>query len=349
MFSLSLPSILFLTLIIIAYNDSFAQTKDDTDWKNYTNNYFNLTVAIPTYWKVTDETTRFYEDKSLSFDQSKYDNDLTGHKLLASTVIQPIDTINAKDYLQGEKEYILSKNDIDRNTIKIIEDVEENKYNISSVPSYSFLYLDTSGIQDYVIEKTTFIHNGQGYRIFTLVTPPNYFDNPQFSEDLTRMINSIKLSNSNKPSPYFLFVSKYGELGSAHEHAALLIKLNGTTLDLAQQPYMVRSDYIHIESFNRQFDGTTIHKHSTTVPMSEFFKSIKMNISDGCFITDTSHRYCENDEYKPRFYVNGNETTDIMNYVLQDDDRILITYGKQNSDEIANQLQELNALPINKK
>jgi hypothetical protein len=349
LFRLFLPSILLLTLTIIICDVSFAQTDNEPRWKNYTNQYFNLTLEIPSSWKVTDETTRFYEEKSLSFDPSKLDSDQHDHRLLASTGIQRIDTANAKDYLEEEKEYILSKNDMNRNAIRIIEDVEENKYNISSVPSYSFLYLDTSGIQDYVIEVTTFIHNGQGYRIFTLVTPPNYFDDPQFSEDLARMINSIKLSDSNQPSPYFLFVSKYGELGSAHEHAALLIKLNDNTLDLAQQPYMVRSDYIHIESFDGQLDGTTVHKHSTKIPLSEFFKSINMNISNGCFITDTDQRYCENENYKLRFYVNGNESTDIMNYVLKDDDRILITYGKQDSNEIENQLQELNALPINKK
>jgi flagellar basal body-associated protein FliL len=39
---------------------------------------------------------------------------------------------------------------------------------------------------------------------------------------------------------------KYGALGSAHEHAAVLINLNGTTLDLEQQKYMVRSNYIHV-------------------------------------------------------------------------------------------------------
>jgi hypothetical protein len=38
-----------------------------------------------------------------------------------------------------------------------------------------------------------------------------------------------------------------------------------------------------------------------------------------------------------------------MSYVINDDDRILITYGKENTTEINRQLQELNNLPINKK
>ncbi len=142
--------------------------------------------------------------------------------------------------------------------------------------------------------------------------------------------------------------AKYGALGSAHEHAAVLINLNGTTLDLAQQKYMVRSNYIHVESYNGTLDGTTIHKHSSNVPMGEFLKSIRMDASDECFITDSNQRFCDDDQYRLSFYVNGEETQDIMIYVPNDDDRILITYGKENTTEINRQLQELNSLPINK-
>ena len=138
-------------------------------------------------------------------------------------------------------------------------------------------------------------------------------------------------------------------MGSAHEHAALLISLNGTDVDLAQQKYMVRSNYIHVESYNGTLDGTTLHKHSSNVPLGEFLKSIRMDISNGCFITDNNQRFCDTDEYKLTSYVNGNETNDIMNYVVNDDDRILITYGNQNSTELDREFEKLNNLPINKK
>jgi len=143
--------------------------------------------------------------------------------------------------------------------------------------------------------------------------------------------------------------ARYGDLGSAHEHAALLISLNGTDVDLAQQKYMVRSNYIHVESYNGTLDGTTLHKHSSNVPIGEFLKSIRMDISNGCLVTDNNQRYCDTDEYGLTSYVNGNETNDIMNYVINDDDRVLITYGNQNSTELDREFQKLDNLPINKK
>ena len=143
--------------------------------------------------------------------------------------------------------------------------------------------------------------------------------------------------------------ARYGDLGSAHDHAALLISLNGTDVDLAQQKYMVRSNYMHIESYKGTLDGTTLHKHSSNVPLGEFLKSIRMDISNGCFITDSNQRFCDTDEYRLTSYVNGNETNDIMNYVPNDDDRILITYGNQNSTELDREFEKLNNTPINRK
>lgn len=139
----------------------------------------------------------------------------------------------------------------------------------------------------------------------------------------------------------------YGTLGSAHEHAALLVNLNGTKIDFAQQKYMVRSNYIHMESYNGTLDGTTLHKHAAKVPIGEFVKSLRMDISNGCFITDENKRFCDNENSKLRFYVNGNQTNDIMGYVPNDNDRILVTYGNQSSSEIENELQELNNTRIN--
>ncbi|MER5175804.1 MAG: hypothetical protein ABJB76_10370 [Candidatus Nitrosocosmicus sp.] len=142
--------------------------------------------------------------------------------------------------------------------------------------------------------------------------------------------------------------AKFGMIGSAHEHAALIVDLNGTNINFAQPKYMLRSNYIHMENHNGTLDGTTLHKHATKVPIGEFLKSIRMDISNGCFITDENKHFCENKNLKLRYYINGNETKDIMNYVLKDNDRILILYGNQSSTEINHKIQELNNITINK-
>jgi len=142
--------------------------------------------------------------------------------------------------------------------------------------------------------------------------------------------------------------AKYGLLGSAHEHAAIIVDLNGTNVNFTQPKYMIRSNYIHMENHNGVPDGTTLHRHATNVPIEEFLKSVRMDISNGCFITDENKHFCEDKNLKLRYYVNGNETKDITDYVLKDNDRILILYGNQSSNEINNQIQTLNNITINK-
>jgi hypothetical protein len=131
--------------------------------------------------------------------------------------------------------------------------------------------------------------------------------------------------------------SNYGAVGSAHEHAAFAIKINGKQIDFSQPKYQLQSRLIHVEGG----DGTTLHRHATGVPFQEFLKSVNMNIMNGCFASDDGKQYCNNAENKLRFFINGNETDSVNNYVINPNDRILVIYGNENADQIN---QELDAL-----
>jgi hypothetical protein len=131
--------------------------------------------------------------------------------------------------------------------------------------------------------------------------------------------------------------NNYGPVGSAHEHAAFAIKINGKQIDFSQPKYQLQSRLIHVEGG----DGTTLHRHATGVPFDEFLKSVNMNIKNGCFISDDGKQYCNNKENKLRFFLNGNETDSINSYVINPNDRILVIYGNENADQIN---QELDAL-----
>ena len=135
----------------------------------------------------------------------------------------------------------------------------------------------------------------------------------------------------------------YGVLGSAHVHAAFAVKLNGTKLDFSDNKYQVKSRFMHVENG----DGDTLHRHATGVPVAEFFKSIKMNATDSCFTNDNGTKYCSNGKENLEFYVNGNKTKSIADYVFNDDDRILIVYG-DSPIQVKQDLDQLQQSPIKK-
>ncbi|MBT3743438.1 MAG: protein-disulfide isomerase, partial [Thaumarchaeota archaeon] len=49
-----------------------------------------------------------------------------------------------------------------------------------------------------------------------------------------------------------------------------------------------------------------------------------------------------------KFYINQQLVEDIRKYIVQEDDRILITYGNEDQLAIDKQLAELNAQAINR-
>jgi hypothetical protein len=137
--------------------------------------------------------------------------------------------------------------------------------------------------------------------------------------------------------------NNYGPVGSAHEHAAFAIKINGKQIDFSQSKYQVQSRLIHVEGG----DGTTLHRHATGVPFAEFLKSVNMNIENGCITLDDGKEYCNNeDNNKLRFFINGNETESINNYVINPNDRILVIYGNENADQINKELAALREAEI---
>lgn len=135
----------------------------------------------------------------------------------------------------------------------------------------------------------------------------------------------------------------YGVLGSAHVHAAFAVKLNGTKLDFSDNKYQVKSRFMHVENG----DGNTLHRHATGVPIAEFFRSIKMNVTDSCFTNDNGTKFCSNGKENLEFFVNGNRTKSIADYVFNDDDRILVVYG-DSPIQVKQDLDQLQQSPIKK-
>jgi hypothetical protein len=149
---------------------------------------------------------------------------------------------------------------------------------------------------------------------------------------ISAIIFSLQSNNSNK----------YGPIGSAHQHAAFLVKLDGVPIDFSQGKYQVKSRLIHVENN----DGTTLHRHATGVPFIEFLKSVDMDIRNGCFVRDDGREYCDTADKKLQYFVNGTQTDSIADYVVNDNDRILVIYGDENGNELKQEIDALRKIPI---
>ena len=133
-----------------------------------------------------------------------------------------------------------------------------------------------------------------------------------------------------------------GKLGAEHVHASILVNIFGDKFDFSTPNYQVKTPWIHFENQ----DGDTIHRHSTGVELEFLFNSMSIALDDKCFGFPDGRQFCNNDDYSLKFYINQQKVEDIRKYIVQDDDRILITYGNEDQLAIDKQLSELNAQAI---
>ncbi|MDA1125110.1 MAG: protein-disulfide isomerase, partial [Crenarchaeota archaeon] len=135
-----------------------------------------------------------------------------------------------------------------------------------------------------------------------------------------------------------------GKLGADHVHASLLVNIFGDKFDFSTPNYQVKTPWIHFENQ----DGDTIHSHSTGVELEFLFNSMKLATNENCFVFPDGRQFCTNEDYSLKFYINQQLVKDIREYVIQEDDRILITYGNEDQLAIDKQLAELNAQTIDR-
>ena len=121
-----------------------------------------------------------------------------------------------------------------------------------------------------------------------------------------------------------------GALGSAHDHAGILVKIFGDTFEFSGPSFQIKSPWIHFEGR----DGSTIHKHATGVTLEYLFDSLSIGLDDQCYVFPDGKAFCTQEDYTLNFFINGEQVSDIKDHEVMEDDRILIVYGGETPEEL---------------
>jgi len=130
-----------------------------------------------------------------------------------------------------------------------------------------------------------------------------------------------------------------GRLGDEHEHASLLVRIFGDKFNFGGPSYQIKNSWIHFEDS----DGSTIHRHSSGVTLGYLFANLGIGIDSECYKFPDGRQFCTNEDYSLKYYINHQSVGNIYDYVLEDDDRILISFGPETPEEIEGQLIELDS------
>lgn len=127
--------------------------------------------------------------------------------------------------------------------------------------------------------------------------------------------------------------SGVGTLGSEHSHQGIMAMINGEMVDFGIPEYQVKDRLVHFEGQ----EGYTIHRHATGVPIGYFLETLGFRFNNDC-ISFEGKDFCSDENNLWQFFVNKKPVDNIQDYVGDEDDRILITYGNPLPEELATQL-----------
>ena len=128
-----------------------------------------------------------------------------------------------------------------------------------------------------------------------------------------------------------------GAMGSDHDHTSILVKIFGDTFEFVGPAFQIKSPWIHFEGR----DGTTIHKHATGVTLGYLFDSLSLGVDDQCYVFPDGKSFCTNEDFILKFFINGEQVSDIRDHDSMESDRVLIVFGAETPEEIDRYLLQI--------
>ena len=75
---------------------------------------------------------------------------------------------------------------------------------------------------------------------------------------------------------------------------------------------------------------------------------MNIGLDENCFTFPDGREFCTNEDYSLKYFINHRQVNDIRDYVVMEEDRILISYGNDDNIVIEQQLAELDSQIINR-
>lgn len=135
-----------------------------------------------------------------------------------------------------------------------------------------------------------------------------------------------------------------------HFHANFALYINGERVDFSQDKYMEdiagcsisgkiwARDRVHLHENNPD----TIHVHHDGVTWGHFFANNNFTFWENFLSSDTGEVFVNSGERKLTFLLNGKEVSNPFNMLIHSEDRLLISYGLESSDELTERYENVS-------
>tara|TARA_B100000508_G_scaffold36168_1_gene27978 strand:- start:1567 stop:2187 length:621 start_codon:yes stop_codon:yes gene_type:complete len=129
-----------------------------------------------------------------------------------------------------------------------------------------------------------------------------------------------------------------------HVHADFHIVINDTLVNLDDDMFQTTSEQtLHPDAHLHDNNSDVKHIHAEEITFAEFLGSLSIQLTNDCITLD--NKYCADEANQLTMYVNDEVyVSDISSYIPDDNDRILVHFGANDTDlEVIQSL--LDAVP----
>lgn len=124
---------------------------------------------------------------------------------------------------------------------------------------------------------------------------------------------------------------------AVNKQASFAIFTNGIFRVFTAAMYHNLSNDVYIEASNPNI--IKIKKDGIT--WNDFFSTLPFKLTHECLTTGTKETFCTNKDMTLKFYLNGEKIAKFLDQVIEDRDKLLVTYGNESDETIKKQIEKI--------
>jgi len=159
---------------------------------------------------------------------------------------------------------------------------------------------------------------------------------------ITGVLVGMLLTDTLLPTEHTHSDDHHHESEEVHVHADFLMYINDKKIDLTKDEFQSSTEDLKHEDFHlHDNEGHILHRHGHGITFVEFLESIDFILTSFCLTTNEGEKLCEDDDNILTLFVNGEKNGSPDNYVINDEDRVLLYYGLKESSDLQTYLDEV--------
>ncbi len=153
-----------------------------------------------------------------------------------------------------------------------------------------------------------------------------FYSKKSTSPGISKTQDALPLETSETPTPPI-----------TNMKASFAIFTNGTFRVFTAPMYHNLSQEVYIDASNPNI----VRVEKADITWDDFFSTLPFKVTHECLTTGTGETFCTGSNGELKFYINGKKTVNALDQIINDRDKLLVTFGNESETAIQKQFEQM--------